>query len=62
MGDPVVHFEIVSKQPDRLRAFYRDAFQWKMDAPSAGTGGMEYTIVRTAESDRAIGGGIGKSP
>ena len=32
MGNPVVHFEIVGKEPERLRTFYKDAFVWEIGA------------------------------
>jgi uncharacterized protein len=43
---PVVHWEIEAKDPERLRAFYRDMFHWDIgDGPimqiAAGVGGPE---------------------
>jgi hypothetical protein len=31
MGQPVVHFEVIGSDPERLRAFYRDLFGWEFD-------------------------------
>ena len=49
MGDwarPVVHWEIEARDPDRIRAFYRELFSWEIgDGPimniEAGLGGPE---------------------
>ena len=49
MGNPVVHFEIVSKEGGKLKSFYSEAFGWKIDADNA----MGYGIVE------AEGEGIG---
>ena len=43
---PVVHWEIEARDPDRIRAFYRDLFNWEIgDGPimpiAAGIGGPE---------------------
>jgi predicted enzyme related to lactoylglutathione lyase len=31
MGQPVVHFEIIGKDPAQLRGFYGDLFGWQFD-------------------------------
>jgi predicted enzyme related to lactoylglutathione lyase len=31
MGQPVVHFEVIGKHPERLRAFYYGIFDWEFD-------------------------------
>ena len=28
MGQPVVHFEVIGKDPDALRSYYGDLFGW----------------------------------
>ena len=47
--DPVVHFEIPADNLERAQEFYNRVFGWKMQ-PVAG---LNYTIVRTAETDEA---------
>jgi len=39
MGQPVVHFEIIGRDPQNLRNFYGDLFEWEFDtdAPVAET-------------------------
>lgn len=57
MGDPVVHFEIRSSDPDAGRAFYRKLFGWRFDeAPADHVEGYTYIDSQT---DRAtIHGGM----
>ena len=31
MGQPVVHFEIIGTEPDKLRTYYRELFDWEFD-------------------------------
>ncbi|HEX2016373.1 MAG TPA: VOC family protein [Solirubrobacteraceae bacterium] len=54
MPSPVLHFEIAAREPDRLQDFYRQAFEWKIDADNP----MNYGLVDTG-SDDGIRGGIG---
>jgi predicted enzyme related to lactoylglutathione lyase len=57
MGNPVVHWQILSKNPDATAKFYGKLFGWKVnDANSLG-----YRIVST-ESGRGIDGGIWPCP
>lgn len=53
MANPVIHFEIVSKDADKLHSFYSDVFGWKIDANNA----MNYGIVDNGGD--GINGGIG---
>ena len=34
MASPVVHFEVIGSNPDRLRRYYGDLFDWTFDTPS----------------------------
>lgn len=68
MPNPVVHFEIMSKEPKKLAQFYNDAFEWKIDTfdPSAGGAGVpEYFMIKPTGEDtptRNINGGLGAPP
>ena len=31
MGQPVVHFEFMSREPEKVAAFYQKIFDWKVD-------------------------------
>jgi predicted enzyme related to lactoylglutathione lyase len=55
MGNPVVHFEISSKDYKQLESFYSEIFDWKMTP----FGDMPYTSVDTGDGPT---GGIGAAP
>jgi predicted enzyme related to lactoylglutathione lyase len=54
MGNPIVHFEIRSADPDATRAFYADLFGWTY--PPGGFSG--YTYVDSGVPTGTIPGGI----
>ena len=56
MGQPVVHFEVMGKDADKLRSYFGELFGWKFAQPMGPT---EYTVV---EDPDGIGGGIGLAP
>ena len=58
MGNPVVHWELMSKEPERVSQFYANLFGWKIDHRP----GLDYRIVDTgAQGGMAgINGGIVK--
>lgn len=58
MANPVVHFEIISKDAQGLRSFYRDAFEWDIASPVPGSP-VDYSLV-AREPSGGIGGGIGQ--
>lgn len=53
MGNPVIHFEIISKEASKLHSFYSDVFDWKIEANNP----MNYGIVDNG--GEGINGGIG---
>lgn len=57
MANPVVWFEVLGKDGEKLRRFYSDLFGWQIDASG---GEMDYGLVAAGEG--GIGGGIGRSP
>jgi predicted enzyme related to lactoylglutathione lyase len=69
MGQPVVHFEIIGKDPDKLRSYYGDLFGWEFDTSGAVSEEVSeptnYGFVdRNTTSDGTgipggVGGGIG---
>jgi predicted enzyme related to lactoylglutathione lyase len=58
MGNPVVHFEIITRGAPALREFYAGAFGWQPQ-PAPGAGDVEYAIVHNRGG---IDGGIGEAP
>ena len=53
MSNPVTHWQILTKQPQKLEDFYSGLFGWSF----IGDNPLGYRIVETA-SDDGIGGGI----
>ena len=62
MGQPVVHFEVIGKDGEKLRGYYSDLFGWEINADNP----MGYGVVdreRNVNSDGVgIGGGVGTGP
>ena len=53
MPNPVVHFEITGADGSALQSFYRDLFDWKIDANNQ----WQYGMVETG-GEGGINGGI----
>ena len=53
MGQPVVQWQILARNPDVLTSFYAALFDWRVNADNA----MGYRTVDTG-SDRGINGGV----
>lgn len=70
MPHPVIHFEIITRDPDALGAFYKNAFDWDIKAYEGGGASqtsepMKYLIARpygTEDPEHGINGGIGATP
>jgi predicted enzyme related to lactoylglutathione lyase len=62
MGQPVVHFEIVGRDGERLKRYYSDLFGWEIDSDNP----MGYGLVQREGNLNAdgvgIGGGVGPGP
>jgi len=63
MGRPVVHFEIIGKDGDKLNAYYAELFDWEIDSNNP----MKYGMVtresnKSQSGDLGIGGGVGQGP
>jgi predicted enzyme related to lactoylglutathione lyase len=62
MGQPVVHFEIIGKDGDKLRSYYSELFGWDIDASNE----MKYGVVQrdgnTNDDGAGIGGGVAGGP
>jgi hypothetical protein len=68
MGQPVVHFEIIGTDPEKLRGYYGDLFGWKFDTPSQVAKEVSepesYGFLKLIKSDDGTGirGGVGGGP
>jgi len=63
MGQPVVHFEVIGKDGDKLRSFYSELFEWEFGDT---VGPTNYAVVpregNTNADGAGIGGGVGTGP
>jgi predicted enzyme related to lactoylglutathione lyase len=55
MGAPVVHFEIMGGEGNRLEKFYGELFGWKIDSNNP----MKYGIIDTGGGPGGNNGGVG---
>jgi predicted enzyme related to lactoylglutathione lyase len=67
VGQPVVHFEVIGKDPGNLRAFFGSLFDWEFDtsAPVAGSvseAGNYGFVENTTTDGTGIPGGVGGGP
>jgi uncharacterized protein len=56
MGHPVMWFEVLGTNANKLRQFYADLFGWTFDVIPD----VDYGVVKTGEA-RGVMGGIGKA-
>jgi predicted enzyme related to lactoylglutathione lyase len=63
MGQPVVHFEVIGKDADKLRRYYSELFEWEFESSN---NPMNYGVVQRDPNVNAdgvgIGGGVGAAP
>lgn len=57
MGNPVVHFEIDTSNPEKVQKFFSELFGWSINADNP----MNYGLVDT-NGGTGINGGIGPAP
>ena len=68
MGQPVVHFEIIGSDPEKLREYYGELFGWEFDtsgtvAPSISQpGSYGFTDTGATGEGAGIPGGVGGGP
>ena len=63
MGQPVVHFEIIGTEPEKLRSYYGELFGWEFDTSSPVSDAVSeptnYGFVEPATDAIGIPGGVG---
>ena len=62
MGQPVVHFEVIGKDGEKLRSYYSDLFGWEIDADNPMNYGTVQRDGNTNADGAGIGGGVGTGP
>jgi uncharacterized protein len=62
MGQPVVHFEVIGKDGEKLKSYYSELFDWNIDSSNE----MGYGVVprdgNTNPDGVGIGGGVASGP
>jgi predicted enzyme related to lactoylglutathione lyase len=63
LGQPVVHFEIIGQDPEKLRGYYGELFGWEFQTGDAATDTVSepgnYGFVDRTTTGNGINGGIG---
>jgi predicted enzyme related to lactoylglutathione lyase len=63
VGQPVVHFEIIGRDPTKLRNYYGDLFGWEFQIRDAATKAIsepgDYGFVDESTTGGGINGGVG---
>jgi len=62
MGQPVVHFEVVGKDGEKLHRYYSELFGWEIDANNEYHYGMVAQEDNLGRDGVGIGGGVGQGP
>ena len=62
MGQPVVHFEVIGKDGDKLRSYYSELFGWEIDSNNPMNYGMVTREGNLAPDGSGIGGGVAGGP
>ena len=57
MGDPVMQWQIITREPEKHSAFYAKVFGWKINADNP----LGYREAKTG-AERGIGGGFWPAP
>ncbi|MEO7198295.1 MAG: VOC family protein [Solirubrobacterales bacterium] len=62
MGQPVVHFEVIGKDGDKLKSYYSELFGWEIDSNNP----MNYGVIQregnTGTDGVGVGGGVSSGP
>jgi len=62
MPQPVVHFEVIGKDGDKLKSYYSELFGWNIDSDNE----MNYGVIprdgHTNAEGVGIGGGVATGP
>jgi predicted enzyme related to lactoylglutathione lyase len=62
MGQPVVHFEIVGRDGEKLRSYYSALFGWRIDTSNPVGYGLVGREDNVSAEGIGIGGGVGAGP
>ena len=58
MGQPVVHFEVIGKDAEKLKSYYSELFGWEVDSNNPMNYGLVARDGNLSEDGVGIGGGV----
>jgi len=62
MGQPVVHFEVIGTDGEKLRGFFSELFGWRIDADNPMGYGIVDREANLSSEGVGIGGGVAGGP
>jgi uncharacterized protein len=62
MGQPVVHFEVIGKDGDKLTSYYSELFGWEIDSNNQMNYGLVPREGNLSPEGFGIGGGVARGP
>jgi predicted enzyme related to lactoylglutathione lyase len=62
VGQPVVHFEVIGKDGEKLQQYYAELFGWEIDTNNPGKYGTVARDGNTTSEGVGIGGGVAAGP
>jgi uncharacterized protein len=62
MGQPVVHFEVIGKDGEKLQSYYSELFGWEIDSNNEMNYGLVQRDGNTNADGVGIGGGVATGP
>ena len=62
MGRPVVHFEVIGGDGERLQSYYGELFDWNVEANNEMKYGLVDRQANLNDDGIGLGGGIGQGP
>jgi len=62
MGQPVIHFEIIGQDGEKLQSYYSELFGWEFDTDNPMSYGVVQRDANVNADGAGIGGGVGRGP
>jgi predicted enzyme related to lactoylglutathione lyase len=62
MGQPVVHFEVIGKDPEKIQSYYSELFGWEINSDNPANYGVVPREENLNPDGVGIGGGLGGGP
>jgi uncharacterized protein len=62
MGQPVIHFEVIGKDAEKLHSYYSELFGWEINSDNPMNYGLVARDGNTNAEGIGIGGGVGGGP